>query len=224
MNRIRLMIVGLLLGAVLVACDNGVQPVAPSGSADDEGGGGGHDPDLTVTCGTTVDGSTSAAGSTDETDEYVEVVNRGACAFDASALELRIDSSLEAEVVTFTPPPGTSVQPQGTLRFVEGMSAAANEVALGVEVSDTLDVGGVALCEGPCAGATIATLIDYAIWDDDPTDATESRELAIASFQPAPLDPTAMTAGQSWHRIAFDGTGGAFLAGDWAIAPATPND
>jgi len=76
----------------------------------------------------------------------------------------------------------------------------------------------VMLCEGFCDIAGCSNATDYV---EIAGTAAPAATPSCASFTPVPLDVNGATSAESASRLAYDGSGAAGLAGDWALAPAS---
>jgi hypothetical protein len=153
---------------------------------------------------------------------YVEIVNSGACVWDAGGLTLLFRNDCDQAPQAYTFPPGTVLLPGAVHRAVELRDATLpNESSTGAPIGDApIDAGWVLLCDGFCDLAACTNVLDHfqkqgATLPGPPP--------ACATFTPAPLLVTGAGAGDSATRVGFGGSGAAGVQSDWSVQPMSRN-
>ncbi len=149
-----------------------------------------------------------------DSPDFVEIINRGACAADAARLQL--EHVTECDSVSFTFPAGSTVAAGAVLRLVDTDAIVGNEIFFGANFCDT-GYGVTSLCSGACDDAC-STLMDHL---ERSIDGTDPGGPACAGFDPAPVDTSALGA-NAVRRAAFAGAApGPFQQADWTTGPPT---
>jgi hypothetical protein len=152
-------------------------------------------------------------------DDFVELINLGACDVGLSTFSIHHKPSDEA-AFDFTFPGGSIISAGGVFRAIEDTAGTlmSNEVSLAPAITDFRDGHGfTVLCDGVCDIGGCSNVLDYVERDPDTGDGIPVGGPACLNFSPAPMDATSINSGQSLIRSAADGLPPDFLSADWTI-------